>query len=140
VSSWITPFGFKEVSRDFTAFGNALTRHLEDAITLWMTTQVIPTAKRNAPFKTGTLKGAISIISITQGVDKISFIVGWGTRAEYGKFVERGTKFMEARQFMLKAIMEQAKGLSGFWVKKISVSEVNKYQNKGISTFTFTPT
>ena len=136
--SWLQPFGFQEVSRDFSAFGQGFSRHLEGAIAKWLTTNVIPAAKRNAPFKTGNLKGAISIISITRGPNTVSFIVGWGSRAEYGKFLERGTKFIEARQFMKRAIIQEAPKLSGFWVRQISLSEVNKYKRSGMENFKFT--
>lgn len=137
--SWITPFGFDQVSTDFSAFGSSLTRHLETAIQQWLITKVLPSARIKVPVKTGKLKGALGIVHISRGNNTVSFIVGWGIRAEYGKFVERGTKFMQARQFMRRAIIEQTPGLADTWVKQISISEVSKYQNQGISTFTFKP-
>jgi len=100
---------------------------------------VIPSAKLKAPILSGTLRNAIGIVSIVQGQNVLSFIVGWGTRAEYGKFLERGTKFIEARAFMRKAIIEQAPQLASTWVKQISVSEVDEYLKKGLKTFTFRP-
>jgi len=137
--TWITPFGFEQVSKDFMAFGNSLTRHLETAISKWFNIHVIPSAKLKAPILTGTLRNSIGIVSIVQGNNTLSFIVGWGTRAEYGKFLERGTKFIQARQFMRKAIIEQTPQLGAMWVKQISVSEVDKYHKKGLKTFTFRP-
>jgi len=137
--SWIEPFGFNKVSADFTAFGNSLTRHLESAMQQWFITRVIPSARQKAPSLTGKLKGAIGIVQILRGSDKISFIVGWGTRAQYGKFVERGTKFMEARQFMRRAIIEQTPGIGDTWVRQISISEVSNYKTAGVSIFTFKP-
>jgi len=46
---------------------------------------------------------------------------------------------MEARQFMRRAIIEKAPNLGAIWVKQISVTEVDKYHNKGIKDFRFTP-
>ena len=97
--SWITPFGWQETGRDFSAFGNSLTRHLETAIRKWFDIHVIPSAKLKSPILTGNLRNAIGIVSIIQGNNVLSFIVGWGHRAEYGKYLERGTKFIEARAF-----------------------------------------
>jgi len=127
------------VSNDFNAFGNNLSRYLETAIIKWFTNHVIPAAKRNAPVLTGTLRSAINIVHISRGPNTLSFIVGWGPRAEYGKFVERGTKFMEARHFMRRAVVEQTPQLGGVWVKQISITEVDKYHNKGLKDFTFRP-
>jgi len=137
--SWITPFGFREVANDFNAFGTNLSRYLEQALVKWFNTQVIPAGKRNAPVLTGTLRSTINIVHITRGNNTISFVVGWGSRAEYGKFIERGTKFMEARHFMRRAIIEKAPNLGAVWVKQISVTEVDKYHNKGIKDFRFVP-
>jgi len=137
--SWITPFGFQEVSNDFNAFGSNLSRYLESALIKWFNFHVIPAARRNSPVLTGNLKSSINIVHISRGPNTISFIVGWGSRAEYGKFVERGTKFMEARQFMRRAIIEKSPQLGAVWVKQISVTEVDKYHQKGLKDFRFTP-
>ncbi len=137
--SWITPFGFREVSNDFNAFGTNFARHLETAIVKWFNIHVIPSAKTKAPILTGTLRNALGVVQVINGPNMVSFVVGWGTRAEYGKFLERGTKFIEARQFMRRSIIEQTPQLNPMWVKQISVTEVDKYLQKGLKRFTFRP-
>jgi len=137
--TWITPFGWDKTSKDFTSFAQNLTGHLESAIRKWFNIHVIPSAKLKAPILTGNLRNAISIVSIVQGPNVLSFIVGWGSRAEYGKFLERGTKFIEARAFMRRSIIEKSPQLGSTWVKQISVSEVDEYLRKGLKTFTFKP-
>lgn len=133
----ITPIGdARLVGQDFTAFGNNLVFHLEESMIEWIVNEVLPQAKIEVPVKTGKLRGSLAIINVTRSPNAVSFIVGWGLTAPYGKFQERGTRFIAARHFMKKAIQLKFPKINGFWISQVSGSEVGKYMVRGIASFT----
>ena len=133
----ITPLGnARQVGTDFAAFGTNLISHLEQAMVEWIINEVLPAAKLDAPVKTGKLRESLAIVNVTRGANTVSFIVGWGLNAPYGKFQERGTKFIAARRFMTKAIQLKFPKVNGFWITQVSGSEVGRYMVKGVASFT----
>ena len=135
----IVGFGTEQVTRDFEGFAQSLPAHVMQAMEKWLNTVVLPKAKLRAPAKSGLLRNSLAIVRVIKGANTISFIVGWGSRAEYGKYQERGTRFMAAKQFMLTSVMDSGTQLKSTWIKQIRISEVNKYLKKGLETFTFRP-
>lgn len=131
----IQVFGADKVAADFSAFANTFKPTMQKAIVDWVIGIVIPSAKLKAPVLTGNLRQSLAMVSITQAGDTTTFIVGWGTKAIYGKFQERGTKFVTAKRFVTRALTESANQLPGFWIKEIQISEVSKYIKAGVAGF-----
>jgi len=133
----ITPIGnARMVGQDFVSFGTNMVSHLEQAMVEWIVNEVLPQAKLDVPVRTGKLRGALAIVNVTRGPNMVSFIVGWGITAPYGKFQERGTRFIAARHFMKKAIQLKFPKINGFWISRVSSSEVGRYMAQGIASFT----
>jgi len=133
----ITPIGdARRVGQDFVSFGTNMISHLEQAMIEWIMNEVLPAAKLEVPVKTGKLRESLAIVNVTRGPNMVSFIVGWGLTAPYGQFQERGTRFVQARHFMKKAIQLKFPKINGFWISRVSSSEVGKYMAQGISSFT----
>jgi len=127
----------RRVSQDFISFGQTMPQHLRSAMEQWILTTVIPNAKIDTPVKTGKLKGALAIVNVTVGPNAVSFLIGWGVTAKYGRFQERGTRFVAAKRFMMKGIQKSASSIPGFWITELRASEVGKYVKGGASAFTF---
>jgi len=133
----VTPLGNPtRVGQDFVSFGTNLVSHLEQSMVEWIINEVLPAARLDVPVKTGKLRESLAIVNVTRGPNMVSFIVGWGLAAPYGQFQERGTRFINARRFMTKAIQLKFPQIDGFWIKQVSGSEVGRYMAQGITSFT----
>ena len=134
----VTPIGdASRVSQNFMSFGKSIPQHVRTAMEQWILTHVIPRAKIDTPVLTGKLKGALAIINVAVGPNTVSFLVGWGETAKYGRFQERGTRFVAAKRFMVKGIQASATSLPGFWITEVRGSEVGRYVRGGASAFSF---
>ena len=58
-------------------------------------------ARELAPFRTGLLKASLQVF-----IDTVNFTVTIGTDVGYGRFVELGTRKMQAKPFLVPAVFE----------------------------------
>lgn len=79
---------------------------------------VLPRAKSTTGFedRTGLLRTVLNIVSVSESIEGISFVIGWGTAAPYGKFIEYGTKWILPRWFMKDAVAMELASLPGYWI------------------------
>jgi len=70
-------------------------------------------ARKNAPFKTGTLRN-----SIDYEVEEENKLVRIGTNVEYAAFLEFGTKFITPRFFLTHAYNESIPKIRQIFMKK----------------------
>jgi HK97 gp10 family phage protein len=73
------------------------------------------TARDSAPFRTGLLKASLQII-----IDEPNLSVTIGTDAGYGKFVELGTRKMQAKPFLIPAVFEALEEFKRRYPEKLS--------------------
>lgn len=129
----IQPFGWKEAAVFFDAIGSGLQLAQINATREWIYNVVTPKMKTTASFfdRSGRLRSALGLVSVERGNNVVTFIIGWGSAAPWGKYIERGTRHIEAKKFVEDAIRQAAPELPRFWAKEVTVEGSRQMIGRG---------
>lgn len=89
--------GINETQSKLNHLGQAIARRVDDTLNQEIA-EIHNTAKRLAPKRTGNLTSSIFSEKTGEWAFKL------GARANYAVFVEFGTRFIQARQFIMQAL------------------------------------